>query len=223
MTKRARKPRLRSGTLVALTALLFGSAVLRIGVEAAPSLTRDDAAGEQGDAPAAAPRLVSGAQDSSPRLVSGAQDTDDQSLRQLADGEEPDFSQMLRAFQARDAALRRKERELQDRMRALEVTDAAVDARLATLIEAEERLRRTLARADGASEDDLSRLTDVYEKMKPKEAALLFEEMDPDFAAGFLARMNPDIAAGIMAGMSPRAAYTVSVVLAGRHVKVPKE
>lgn len=223
MTKRSRKPRLRGGTLVALTALLFGSAVLRIGVEAAPSLTRDDAAGEQGDVPVAAPRLVSGAQDSSPRLVSGAQDTDDQSLRQSADGEEPDFSQMLRAFQARDAALRRKERELQDRMRALEVTDAAVDARLATLIEAEERLRRTLARADGASEDDLSRLTDVYEKMKPKEAALLFEEMDPDFAAGFLARMNPDIAAGIMAGMSPRAAYTVSVVLAGRHVKVPKE
>ena len=34
---------------------------------------------------------------------------------------------------------------------------------------AEERLSATLARADTAAEDDVARLTTVYENMKPKD------------------------------------------------------
>ena len=108
-------------------------------------------------------------------------------------------------------------------MRALEIADAAIEAKLAALVAAEERLSTTLAMAEGASEGDLAQLTSLYEKMKPKDAAALFEELDPQFAAGFLSRMRPEIAAGVMAGLSPKAAYTISVVLAGRNAMVPKE
>ena len=80
-----------------------------------------------------------------------------------------------------------------------------------------------LAVAEKAAEGDLSRLTSVYEAMKPKDAAALFEAMEPEFAAGFLGRMRPDAAAGIMTGLSPETAYMISVVLAGRNARAPTE
>ena len=103
------------------------------------------------------------------------------------------------------------------------IAETEIDRKMAALEEAEANLRATLALANGAAEEDLARLTDVYANMKPKQAAALFEEMDPNFAAGFLGRMRPDAAAAILAGLTPRAAYTISVVLAGRNADVPKE
>ncbi|KIN65935.1 hypothetical protein Z945_982 [Sulfitobacter noctilucae] len=90
------------------------------------------------------------------------------------------------------------------------------------LEEAEANLRRTLSLTDGAAEDDLARLTAVYENMKPKDAAALFATMEPDFAAGFLGRMRPDYAAAVMTGLPPDVAYSISVILAGRNANAPK-
>ena len=95
--------------------------------------------------------------------------------------------------------------------------------KMAALQDAENRLRDMISIAETAAEDDPTRLTQVYETMKPKSVALLFEEMDPQFAAGFIGRMKPEAAAGIMAGMKPDAAYTISVILAGRNANSPTE
>lgn len=130
---------------------------------------------------------------------------------------------MLDAFQEREARLVERERAMEEREHALEIADKAVNQKLDELLQAEEALRNTLALADGAVEDDVARLTTVYETMKPKEAAALFEEMAPEFAAGFLARMRPDAAAEVMTGLSPQAAYTISVILAGRNSGAPIE
>ena len=110
-----------------------------------------------------------------------------------------------------------------DRKAALALAEAAISKRMAELVAAEARLKATLALADGAAEDDLLRLTTVYETMKPKDASALFAAMDAEFAAGFLGRMKPDAAAAILAGMQPEAAYAVSILLAGRNALVPKE
>lgn len=134
-----------------------------------------------------------------------------------------DLQIMLSALQERDTILTARETALRDRMQALRLTDQEVSRKLEALARAEEDLRQMIALAESASEDDLSRLTRVYENMKPKQAAALFEEMDPSFAAGFLARMRPESAAAIMAGLSPGAAHTFSVVLAGRNANAPVE
>jgi flagellar motility protein MotE (MotC chaperone) len=107
--------------------------------------------------------------------------------------------------------------------RALRLAETKLDEKLEALAEAERRLRETNALADGAAAADLERLTRMYERMKPKEAAALFETMDPNFAAGFLGQMRPDAAAEILAGLSPQKAYTVSLVLAGRNMDVPTD
>ncbi len=191
----------RRGTLMLLALFLMGSAVVRIALEAAPAIAREVAeikAGESGEAAPSAPGRAS-----------------------VPDSAE--MQAMLTAFKKREANLAEREAELEDRMRALEIADEAIDKKLQDLQQAEQKLLATLALADGAAEQDVTKLTTVYEQMKPKDAAALFEEMDPTFAACFLARMKPEAAAGVMAGLSPEAAYTISVVLAGRNGEVPKE
>lgn len=195
---RGKDRRIRGGALLITSVLLIGSASLRIGVQAGPSTARD-----------------------LPEAVEHTAETD-----QMAGMKAPtpaDLQILVSALRNREQQLNRRESQIEDRMKALEIADEAIDQKLAALVDAEERLSATLALADGASEGDLARLTDVYEKMKPKDAAALFEEMAPEFAAGFLGRMRPANAANVMAGLNPRTAYTISVILAGRNAWVPKE
>lgn len=130
---------------------------------------------------------------------------------------------LLSELRDREAALRQRESALSDRLQALAVAEERVSARIADLTATEQRLAATLARAEGASDADITRLVNVYEAMRPEQAAALFAEMAPDFAAGFLARMRPEAAAAVLAGLEPRTAYSMSVILAGRHALVPRD
>lgn len=191
--KRAR--RARGGALFLISALMLGSAVLRLGVEAGPAISKE-------------------VMEQQPKMP--AQDVSQGSPSSV------EMQQLLDSLRDRERALNEREIQIEDQMKVLDLANATIEDRLSDLIQAEESLAATLALANGASEDDLARLTSVYEKMKPKEAAALFEEMAPEFAAGFLGRMRPDAAAGVMAKLSPAAAYTISVILAGRNATVPK-
>lgn len=139
-----------------------------------------------------------------------------------ATADRSEMSGLIQALSARETMVAEREKQLELRLRALSVADGEIEKRIAALSETEASLRATLALADQAAEKDLSRLTSVYESMKPKEAAALFEEMEPAFAAGFLGRMTPMAAADVMAGLSPQVAYTISVILAGRNASAPK-
>ena len=194
--KRKRTKR-RFGALFWVSVLLIGSASVRLGIEAAPAIA--GVAEEVQEDIAELPR------------------------DQMAPEMPAALEQLLHALQKREAAVEQREREIEDRMKALEIADQAIEEKTAAMVRAEEALSATLAIADGASEADLTRLTSVYERMKPKDAANLFETMDPAFAAGFLGRMKPEVAAGILSKLTPEAAYTISVILAGRNATVPKE
>jgi flagellar motility protein MotE (MotC chaperone) len=190
--------RVRGGALMLVAGLLILSAAIRIALDAGPAIAREASLLGQAES-------ETGLTPEPPALSA------------------TEYDEMLRAFQAREAALRTREAAVEEQMQALDVANRAIDGRLSELVTAEENLRATVALADGAAERDLSGLTTVYEKMKPKDTAALFEEMAPEFAAGFLARMRPEAAAGVMAGLSPTAAYSISVILAGRNTGVPTE
>lgn len=187
------------GSILLISFLLFGSAAIRVGSEAGKAVATESTPLSQAE-----PFSQTMTPASSP-------DVDLDSI-----------SDMLSAFQKREARISEMERAINERQKALQVADTEITKRLEILQNAEESLRSLLAIADTAAEDDLATLTSVYENMKPKDAAALFEEMEPDFAAGFLGRMRPDAAAGIMAGLSPQAAYSISVILAGRNANAPK-
>lgn len=197
MTVRARKrARPGRGSLMTIAGFLILSAALRLGMGASEVLAREQAEIEQGTA-----REAVGASCEQP----------------------PDVQALLDAFKERETRLLAKETAIKERAHALKITNEAVLQKMEELKAAEEKLRETIALAESASENDLTRLTAVYETMKPKEAAELFEQMDPEFAAGFLGRMTPEAAAGVMAGLSPQSAYSISVILAGRNALVPTE
>lgn len=185
------------GSVMLIASLLLISAVLRLGVSATVVL-----AAEGGD-------------------IKLPVVTKPQSMEK----ERPDRAQLkglLEAIQSREAKLSERERQADVREKALDVARTEIERRLVALEAAEKQLRSTLALTATAAEDDLARLTAVYENMKPKDAAALFEAMEPEFAAGFLGRMRPDAAANIMAGLTPQTAYTISVILAGRNAAAPK-
>lgn len=130
----------------------------------------------------------------------------------------PTLSALLKEAEERHAQLDLRERKLDDIEAKLVQSRAQIEIDLARLTEAEKALRDRIALADTAAEDDVARLTNVYENMAPDVAASLFALMEPQFAAGFLGRMRPDAAAAILAGLDTDKAYAISVVLAGRNV-----
>ena len=192
----SKKRRSFGGSLWVISGFLVASAIVRVGSEAGQVLAKETP-------------------------VDGLQNQLDTSPKSCEPP--PDLKAMMNVFRKREGRLDEREKELLSRARALEVTGQEVDAKLAELEAAEDELRDLISVAQTAAEDDLSRLTNVYESMKPKEAAALFEQMDPEFAAGFLSRMSPEAAAGVMAGLTPQVAYTISVVLAGRNANAPTE
>lgn len=130
---------------------------------------------------------------------------------------------VAQALTEREARLADREAALADRMAALALAEKAVQTRMTEMAEARESLMQVVSVADGAAEKDLSRLTAVYEAMKPADAARLFSAMAPDFAAGFLGRMRPETAAAVMAALDPKAAYGISALIAGRNANAPTE
>lgn len=131
-------------------------------------------------------------------------------------------TEVLEALRTREARVAEREARAATEAQTLSTARQVIDARIATLEAAEQKLAATIAMADQAAEKDVARLVAVYESMKPKEAARLFGEMEADFAAGFLARMRPEAAAAVMAGLDPGKAYAISIVLAGRNANGPK-
>ncbi len=185
------------GSILIISGLLIGSAALRIGVGAGAAVAEGDFANHL--------LLPVSSAEEQPKPANRAK-----------------LGTLLEALNAREARIAEKEENLNVRAKALDVAQIEVERRLEALEQAEERLSATLARAQTAAEDDLARLTTVYENMKPKEAAALFEAMEPEFAAGFLARMRPDVAAKVMSGLDPQVAYSISAILAGRNALAPK-
>lgn len=130
---------------------------------------------------------------------------------------------LVNALQDRESLLAEREAALEDRLAALDLAETAVGTRLAELEGAEARLKELVAVSQGAAEEDLSRLTAVYEAMRPEQAAALFAAMPSDFAAGFLGRMRPEAAAQVLAGMDPERAFSISATIAGRNADAPTE
>jgi len=194
-TKSSGRSRPRFGSLLLISAIFITSALVRIGSDAGQVFAKG--------------QDIKMAPEGADQLTASCEPPED--LRRL-----------LKVFQEREERIAQQESLIQNRIQALAVSDAELSKKTAELIRVEDSLRATIALAQTAAEDDLSRLTQVYETMKPKDAAALFEEMDADFAAGFIGRMTPDSAAGVMAGLTPESAYTISVILAGRNAEVPK-
>ena len=184
---------LRRLSLTAIAVLLVTSALTRIVSAGLATLPGEG----EGDRPVAAETLLCPPSDEVSTL-----------LTQIA--------RRGRDLDAREAAAAMREQDV-------EIARQEVVASLGRLSEAEDRLASRMEKSATASEADVARLVDVYEGMKPKDAAILFEAMDPAFAAGFLARMSSDAASALFSNLTPEKAYALSVIVAGRNANAATE
>lgn len=170
-------------------------------------------------------RLMSGTGEAIARELSQIGTADEMHAGNVNGSCEPDTATatLLASLLDRESQISEEEKSLAQKMKAFELARIEFTENMAALQEAEKRLAATMSIASSAAQDDLDKLTAVYESMKPKDAAALFEQMSPDFAAGFLGRMRSDAAASVLTGLKPETAYTISVILAGRNANAPRE
>ena len=150
-------------------------------------------------------------------------DSAPEAMEMASTGPTPDMPALLKVIQAREAQIAEREAYIDRRMQTLVVAEQRIREQMDALTEAESKLAATLSLADNATEEDVARLTEVYQRMKPAEAADIFETMDIQFAAGFFSRMRPESSAAIMANLPADLAYSISVVMAGRNARAPRE
>lgn len=199
MTKKNRqtaKTGFGGNTLWVIAALLAGSGIIRFGSGPGLAIARE---------------------------VSAISDHSDEDQEAMICTTDEETSAILASLLKREAKIKVRERLLGEQQQTVSFAEKEILANIEILEQAEIDLAATIYAVETASENDLSRLTTVYENMKPKDASILFEEMAPDFAAGFVARMRPDAAAQILSGLKPTTAYSISVILAGRNARAPKE
>jgi len=195
MNKRIKAQPRKTGTMTVIVGLFLASGLIRL-AEIAPAIAQEIAPSEL-----AAPEGVQ---------MASAQPS-------------PDMPALLKAIQDREAQISEREAYIDRRMQTLAVAEQRIREQMNALTEAEAKLAATLSLADNATEEDVARLTEVYQRMKPAEAAGIFETMDVQFAAGFFSRMRPESSAAIMANLPAELAYSISVVMAGRNANAPRE
>lgn len=130
---------------------------------------------------------------------------------------------LLKAIRERHEALDKKEVDIDDRLRYLEIIEARVDEKLVALKTSNESLSKLVAFADEAAQNDIELLSKMYEQMKPQKAGEIFDKMDPTFAAGFLTQMNSENAALILTNMNTDRAYEASLIIASRNAAVHRQ
>jgi flagellar motility protein MotE (MotC chaperone) len=130
-------------------------------------------------------------------------------------GQHPECDlRLLRAIDERSRQLDAWSSDLAARARMLEVIEARASEQVQALQAERKALETTLAGVDREAEAGIAHLVEIYENMKPKEAARIFEAMPAEVAAGFVRRMAEKESALVMGNLNAEHAYAITLALA---------
>jgi flagellar motility protein MotE (MotC chaperone) len=153
------------------------------------------------------------AQNSEPAGQGGARDL-------LASADPLDMTEAEIELLQQLAKRREKLEQRADTLDRRESLVKAAEKRLTEKVDEMERLRSEiedlLVKYDEQESKQLTRLVNIYEKMKPKDAARIFEDLDQDVLLKVVERMNERKTAPILAEMRPDKAQQLTIELAER-------
>jgi len=121
---------------------------------------------------------------------------------------------------ADQSLLETQKEEFKTEKLALQTWEKELETKTAELQALQTTLETRWQQIQGASDQDIKHLADMYSAMKPDSAASIFNQMDPAFAAGFLRLMPSDQAGLILAAMESKKAYLISVKVASMNADV---
>lgn len=114
----------------------------------------------------------------------------------------------------RRADLDAREQELEMRLALVEAAEKRINDRTAVLQQLEARINSLVDQNKEAEEGQFKAIVQLYETMKPKEAALIFDELDMNTLLRVSRAMNPRKLAPVMARMSPIKAKDLTASMA---------
>jgi len=131
----------------------------------------------------------------------------------LPDDEEMEVILQLRQ---RREALEGRERNLNLQGQLLASTEKRIDDKILQLQALEVKIKEHLRLFDEREDGQLRSIVEVYEKMKPKDAAPRFETLDIQIQLDLVTRMKSAKVAALMEKMTPQAASDLTKELATR-------
>lgn len=124
--------------------------------------------------------------------------------------------ELLQSLAARRETLDARERSLDQRAALLEVAEQRIDEKMSELQALRAQLQALLVEVDEQEEAHLASLVEIYENMRPGDAANIFDGLEMDVLISVLDRMREQKAAAILASMSAERARSVTSELAMR-------
>ena len=124
--------------------------------------------------------------------------------------------QTLQNLQSRRGQLDDREKTLDTQIQLLAAAETKLDARLASMNAVKAQIQGLLGQADQQQQADVDRLTSVYQKMKPADAAAVMATLDDKVRIPVAAKMKDSNLAAILAKMPTVEAKKLTESLAER-------
>ena len=124
--------------------------------------------------------------------------------------------QVLQNLGARRGQLDDREKALDTQLQLLAAAEAKVDAKLQAVTAVKSQIQALLGQADQQQQADVDRLTLVYQKMKPRDAAAIMATLDDKVRIPVAAKMKDSALAAILSQMPTDQAKKLTESLAQR-------
>lgn len=125
--------------------------------------------------------------------------------------------QVLQSLQDRRETLDARESEMETRESLMQAAEARLATRVGELKALKSDVEDLLGQLDAVEEAELKRIVNLYQQMKPKDAARIFASLDADVRLNVAARMKESALASIMSEMPVSDAAALTLRLAKRH------
>ena len=128
---------------------------------------------------------------------------------------------VLESLQKRRKQLDARARELDMREALIKAAEKRLEARAADLKTLETQIKGAESEKKEAGTKSLQSLIEMYDRMRPKDAARIFEHLNMDVLIEVATRIKPRQMSEILANMSPQAAERLTVAFASRATGQP--
>jgi flagellar motility protein MotE (MotC chaperone) len=137
-----------------------------------------------------------------------------------AAGLSPAELQVLQSLQARRGQIEDHAKDLDTEVQLLNAAEAKLDAKLQSMNGLKADIQALMGQADQKTQAEVDRLTVVYSKMKPADAAAVMAQLDDKVRLPIAAAMKPAVLSAILSKMGTMDAKVLTEKLAHRFAQV---
>jgi flagellar motility protein MotE (MotC chaperone) len=137
-----------------------------------------------------------------------------------AAGLSPAELQVLQSLQTRRGQIDDRERDLDTEVQLLAAAEAKLDGKLKSMNSLKGDIQALLGQADVKTQAEVDRLTVVYSKMKPQDAAAVMAQLDDKVRLPIAASMKPAVLSAILGKMGTTEAKDLTEKLAHRFAPI---